>query len=117
MSALMDKVEFRAALEDAIKGREAKNAAVQPGLGGGASCSGTTSPAGRRTTTTTSARSPTTSAYIYANTPDQHTEAKDFLLQNMYEEELADIRHTDLLIKFARGLRHDAGAHRGPGRA
>ena len=27
MSALMDKVEFRAALEDAIKGREAKNAA------------------------------------------------------------------------------------------
>src|SRR5690606_16789357 len=24
-----------------------------------------------------------------------------FLLQNMYEEELADIRHTDLLIRFA----------------
>jgi pyrroloquinoline-quinone synthase len=32
---------------------------------------------------------------------DQFTDAKDFLLQNMYEEELADIRHTDLLIKFA----------------
>ena len=32
---------------------------------------------------------------VYANTPDTCTEAKDFLLQNMYEEELADIRHTD----------------------
>ncbi len=40
-------------------------------------------------------------ANIYANTPpDEFTGAKDFTLQNMYEEELADIRHTDLLIKF-----------------
>jgi pyrroloquinoline-quinone synthase len=34
-------------------------------------------------------------ACIYANTPDHATDAKDFLLQNMYEEELSDIRHTD----------------------
>lgn len=40
-------------------------------------------------------------AYIYANTPEQYTDAKDFLLQNMYEEELAADRHTDLLIRFA----------------
>ncbi|MEB3101271.1 TenA family transcriptional regulator [Ferviditalea candida] len=40
-------------------------------------------------------------AYIYANIPDQYTDAKDFTLQNMYEEELADVRHTDLLIRFA----------------
>ena len=40
-------------------------------------------------------------ANIYSNTPDDYTDAKDFTLQNMYEEELADIRHTDLLIKFA----------------
>jgi pyrroloquinoline-quinone synthase len=40
-------------------------------------------------------------AYVYANTPDEFTGAKDFTLQNMYEEELADIRHTDLLIRFA----------------
>lgn len=41
-------------------------------------------------------------ANIYSNTPpDTFTNAKDFTLQNMYEEELADIRHTDLLIKFA----------------
>ena len=39
--------------------------------------------------------------YIYANTPDHATDAKDFLLQNMYEEELSDVRHTDLLIRFA----------------
>lgn len=40
-------------------------------------------------------------AYIYANTPDHLTDTKDFLLMNMYEEEIADIRHTDLLIRFA----------------
>ena len=40
-------------------------------------------------------------AHIYANAPDSATEAKDFLLQNMYEEEVADVRHTDLLIRFA----------------
>jgi len=38
---------------------------------------------------------------MYANTPDYARDAKDFLLQNMYEEELSDERHTDLLIRFA----------------
>ena len=40
-------------------------------------------------------------AYVYARTPDHMTEAKDFLLSNMYEEELGGDRHTDLLIRFA----------------
>lgn len=40
-------------------------------------------------------------AYIYANTPDKFTDAKDFILQNMWEEELGGDRHTDLLIRFA----------------
>ncbi|MFC4768200.1 TenA family transcriptional regulator [Effusibacillus consociatus] len=40
-------------------------------------------------------------AYIYANTPDKLTDAKDFILQNMWEEELGGDRHTDLLIRFA----------------
>ncbi len=40
-------------------------------------------------------------AYIYASTPDQYTDAKDFTLQNMWEEELGGDRHTDLLIRFA----------------
>jgi len=40
-------------------------------------------------------------AYVYANTPEEYTDAKDFILQNMYEEEVAADRHTDLLIRFA----------------
>ena len=39
-------------------------------------------------------------AYIYGRTPDSMTEAKDFLLANMYEEEIGGDRHTDLLIRF-----------------
>jgi pyrroloquinoline-quinone synthase len=35
---------------------------------------------------------------IYANCP--HQDARDFLLQNMWEEELGGDRHTDLLIRF-----------------
>lgn len=40
-------------------------------------------------------------AYIYASIPDKFTDAKDFILQNMWEEELGGDRHTDLLIRFA----------------
>ncbi len=42
-------------------------------------------------------------SYIYHNTPDlpEYESAKDFTLQNMYEEEIAADRHTDLLIRFA----------------
>ena len=40
-------------------------------------------------------------AYVYAHMPDTYTEAKDFLLHNMYEEEIGGDRHTDLLIRFA----------------
>ncbi|AJE46881.1 TenA family transcriptional regulator [Celeribacter indicus] len=39
-------------------------------------------------------------AYVYARLPAEYEEAKDFMLQNMYEEELAADRHTDLLIRF-----------------
>ena len=40
-------------------------------------------------------------SYVYGNMPDEFSEAKDFLLQNMYEEEIGGDRHTDLLIRFA----------------
>ena len=40
-------------------------------------------------------------ACIYARMPEQYVEAKDFLLANMYEEEIGGDRHTDLLIRFA----------------
>jgi len=39
--------------------------------------------------------------YVYARLPASYTEAKDFLLHNMYEEEIGGDRHTDLLIRFA----------------
>ena len=40
-------------------------------------------------------------AYVYARLPEHYTEAKDFMLANMYEEEIGGDRHTDLLIRFA----------------
>src|SRR5687768_9712619 len=96
---LLSKDEFRTALQEAIKGREAKNASFSKAWAEG------------RLTREHFARwaenhyhyvGPFADylSYIYANTPDSNTFAKDFTLQNMYEEELADIRHTDLLIKF-----------------
>ncbi|WP_219418125.1 TenA family transcriptional regulator [Pseudonocardia nigra] len=96
---LLPKDEFRAALEEAIKGREAKNASFSKAWAEG------------KLSREHFARwaenhyhyvGPFADylSYIYANTPDSNTFAKDFTLQNMYEEELADIRHTDLLIKF-----------------
>jgi pyrroloquinoline-quinone synthase len=39
--------------------------------------------------------------YVYARMPAQYQDAKDFLLANMYEEEIGGDRHTDLLIRFA----------------
>jgi pyrroloquinoline-quinone synthase len=39
--------------------------------------------------------------YVYGRLPEEFTEAKDFLLSSMYEEEIGGDRHTDLLIRFA----------------
>ena len=39
--------------------------------------------------------------YIYSRAPEEYVEMKDFLLANMYEEEIGGVRHTDLLIRFA----------------
>ena len=100
MGELMGKDDFRVALEDAIKGREAKNASFSQAWASGLL---------QRHHFARWAENhyhyvgPFADylGYIYANTPDHATDAKDFLLQNMYEEELSDIRHTDLLIRFA----------------
>ena len=40
-------------------------------------------------------------AAVYARMPARFIDAKDFLLANMYEEEIGGDRHTDLLIRFA----------------
>ncbi|WP_344025726.1 iron-containing redox enzyme family protein, partial [Pseudonocardia kongjuensis] len=97
--ALLSREDFRAALEDAITGREAKNASFSAAWAEG---SLTREHFARWAENHYHYVGPFADylGYIYGNTPDHCTDAKDFTLQNMYEEELADIRHTDLLIRF-----------------
>ena len=99
MTELLSRDEFRAALEGAIRGREAKDASFSQAWANGLL---------RREHFARWAENhyhyvgPFADylAYIYANAPESATDAKDFLLQNMYEEEVSDVRHTDLLIRF-----------------
>jgi pyrroloquinoline-quinone synthase len=100
MPELLSQQEFRVALEQAMQGRQAKDASFSRAWATG------------RLHREHFARwaenhyayvGPFADylAYIYGNAPDTATDAKDFLLQNMYEEELSDDRHTDLLVRFA----------------
>ena len=100
MTELLDEQEFRTALEDAIKGREAKNASFSQAWASGEL---EREHFARWAENHYHYVGPFADylAYIYANTPDYAADAKDFLLQNMYEEEISDVRHTDLLIRFA----------------
>ena len=100
MAQLLDRDAFRTALEQAIKGREAKDASFSKAWANGEL---ERHHFARWAENHYHYVGPFADylAYIYANTPDHLTEAKDFLLQNMYEEELSDVRHTDLLIRFA----------------
>jgi len=100
VTELLSKEDFRAQLEQAIKGREASTASFSKAWADGEL---------KREHFSRWAENhyhyvgPFADylGYIYGNTPEEFTGAKDFLLQNMYEEEVADIRHTDLLIRFA----------------
>lgn len=100
MSELMAPDEFRGALEQAIKGNSANMAPFSK-----AWATGKLSRAhlARWAENHYHYVGPFADylAYIYAHTPETYTEAKDFLLQNMYEEEIGGDRHTDLLIRFA----------------
>jgi len=100
MAELMDKIEFRAALKAAMQGRQAKDASFSLAWMNGEL---TREHFARWAENHFFYVGPFADylGYIYGNAPDTATDAKDFLLQNMYEEELADIRHTDLLIRFA----------------
>src|SRR6266508_2807219 len=97
---LLSRDELRAALENAIKGRQAKNASFSLAWANGDL---SREHLARWAENHYHYVGPFKNylSYIYANTPDLLIDAKDFLLQNMYEEELSDIRHTDLLIRFA----------------
>jgi pyrroloquinoline-quinone synthase len=100
MTELLNRDQFRTALQEAIKSRQAKDAPFSRAWEAGKL---------KRHHFARWAEnhyhfvSPFADylMYIYANMPKRFTEAKDFMLQNAYEEELADIRHADLLIRFA----------------
>ncbi|HTB44124.1 MAG TPA: iron-containing redox enzyme family protein [Acetobacteraceae bacterium] len=100
MPELMDQATFRTALETAIKGKSANKSPFSIAWAEG------------KLTRTHLARwaenhyhyvGPFAEylAYVYARLPAHYTEAKDFMLSNMYEEEIGGDRHTDLLIRFA----------------
>lgn len=100
MTKLMNHVEFRAALENAIKG---KSANLSPFSIAWASGKLTRAHLARWAENHFHYVGPFADylGYVYARMPDKYQEAKDFLLQNMYEEEVGGVRHTDLLIRFA----------------
>ncbi|MDF3884241.1 TenA family transcriptional regulator, partial [Cupriavidus basilensis] len=100
MAELMNRDDFRAALENAIKGKSANKAPFSVAWASGKL---SRDHLARWAENHYHYVGPFADylAYIYARTPDRFTEAKDFLLANMYEEEIGGDRHTDLLIRFA----------------
>src|ERR1700749_1029602 len=100
MPELMNHVDFRTALENAIKGKSAKKAPFSIAWASGKL---SREHLARWAENHFHYVGPFADylAYVYARMPDRYTEAKDFLLANMYEEEIGGDRHTDLLIRFA----------------
>ncbi len=100
MAELMNPVEFRDALEAAIKGKSANTSPFSI-----AWATGKLSRAhlARWAENHYHFVGPFAEylAYVYARLPAHYTDAKDFILANMYEEEIGGDRHTDLLIRFA----------------
>lgn len=100
MALLMNQDEFRSALENAINGKSANKSPFSV-----AWASGKLS----RTHLCRWAENhyhyvgPFADylAAVYSRMPARLVEARDFLLANMYEEEIGGDRHTDLLIRFA----------------
>lgn len=100
MPSLMNRDELRTALENAIKGKSANKSPFSLAWAEGSLSRDHLS---RWAENHYHYVGPFADylAYIYARTPDHMTDAKDFLLANMYEEEIGGDRHTDLLIRFA----------------
>src|SRR3954466_13778889 len=99
MAELMNRDDFRTALETAIQGKSANKSPFSIAWASGKL---TRAHLGRWAENHYHYVGPFADylAYIYGRTPDTMTEAKDFLLANMYEEEIGGDRHTDLLIRF-----------------
>jgi pyrroloquinoline-quinone synthase len=100
MAALMNHQEFRTALEQAIKGKSANKAPFSIAWAAGKL---SREHLARWAENHYHYVGPFADylGYVYARMPAHLTEAKDFLLSNMYEEEIGGDRHTDLLIRFA----------------
>src|SRR3974390_1770988 len=100
MPQLMDKVQFRTALENAIKGKSANKAPFSIAWASGKLSRGHLA---RWAENHFHYVGPFADylACIYARMPDRCVDTKDCLLANMYEEEIGGDRHTDLLIRFA----------------
>src|SRR6476660_35796 len=100
MAALMNADDFRTALENAIKGRAATKAPFSVAWASGKL---SREHLARWAENHYHYVGPFADylASIYARMPDEYQDAKDFLLHNMYEEEIGGDRHTDLLIRFA----------------
>ncbi len=100
MAKLMNQDEFRSALENAIKGKSANKAPFSVAWASGK--------LSRKHLCRWAENhfhyvGPFADylAAIYSRMPAHYVETKDFLLANMYEEEIGGDRHTDLLIRFA----------------
>ncbi len=100
MTALMNQDEFRTALENAIKGKSANKSPFSVAWASGKL---TREHLCRWAENHYHYVGPFADylGYVYGRMPAQYQEAKDFLLANMYEEEIGGDRHTDLLIRFA----------------
>jgi pyrroloquinoline-quinone synthase len=100
MSELLSRDDFRTALENAIKGKSANKSPFSLAWAGGTL---SREQLARWAENHYHYVGPFADylGYVYARMPAQHVEAKDFLLANMYEEEIGGDRHTDLLIRFA----------------
>jgi len=100
LTALMDHTAFRAALENAIKGKSANQAPFSMAWAAGKL---SRAHLARWAENHYHYVGPFADylGYVYARMPERYVDAKDFLLANMYEEEIGGDRHTDLLIRFA----------------
>ncbi|MGG4775616.1 iron-containing redox enzyme family protein [Alcaligenaceae bacterium 429] len=99
MEKLLNRDEFRAALETAIKGKSANKSPFSIAWASGKL---SREHLARWAENHYHYVGPFADylGYLYARTPAEFVEAKDFLLANMYEEEIGGDRHTDLLIRF-----------------
>ena len=100
MPELMNHDEFRTALENAIKGKSANKSPFSVAWATGKL---TRAHLARWAENHFHYVGPFADylGYVYGRMPAEFQEAKDFLLANMYEEEIGGDRHTDLLIRFA----------------